>query len=922
MKRKIGAIPFIFLLCWLGYASHNYFLIYKFEGAMQTYMSDPSHQVKFSVKRVERWFLPYPRIILHGVRPVVDGNTEEEVVINAVDITLKPSALFTEDKIKDWTIYGLYAKTDHLLPILQSAVNTGLGPSSESKKYLLPPIKLQSSTIKQGDGSFEIEGLNADVTLASDLGISGAFACRGREYKSNILIRDLFSGKKDLQSTIKIQGQDLDISFVGNLSPFDKNMAIKGNINANFISENRTSKGSESMNIEAKIEASEGRLSLQGDVVQNKRYDTKGRIDIDLQKENIKLNLDIPHLDLDQLSGGNTKEEGQKCNLFRKYIMLAMENFSFASSVRLGTQGNVRISKITFNEQSTGLLSTSFYSDPDKGAIILKEFRISDMPGGSNLYAMGKMVYDPVKPQFNGEVQVDTSNASSFLNWMEQPIKSDIQQNGVMKVSSNVILVPYHIKMPNIKVQNSDFTSEGSLEFHLDLDHTLHIDGDFAVDRLNLDHFGLSKHVDALLLKFFTTNYDHTGTSHIESLSNYHWLRTLYCSCNAKLRADYLTYRGITMKDFGVHAHLSDNKIDIQNLSFSHNLAALKSGNFLFNVNPVVSDIGLDLKFYHYDTRFLSALMPSYNNMLKAHKEYHKNTIGKISKKGEEGNKGKKEEESKGGRDQKEESNLLLALLESDINFFSLYRYNMDFKFESDKVRFGPNGMSYGSEVAIDIYSRQKSAALRKFVGKLYGGEFKAKGQMNLDVQLPSFTVRYNLKGGELSQVLEPLGYNNLSGRISATGDLKSVGVNLDDMIKNLKGSCDWQAASVSWKSIDFEKNVNLPQRSIRGKELYSEATKNLTNGRTRFKKAHGQAKVANKSVVIKQAMAEGRDVKAAYNLDYDIVAKKLESNITLSSENLQGFPISFKIQSKGPVGDIKSTYDTRELLNSVFRSK
>ncbi|MBT5308682.1 MAG: AsmA family protein [Rhodospirillaceae bacterium] len=241
----------------------------------------------------------------------------------------------------------------------------------------------------------------------------------------------------------------------------------------------------------------------------------------------------------------------------------------------------------------------------------------AQLPGSADVAAFGFIVPEKGVPQFDGEVEVSVGDLRGVLDWLKitpPPVPADRLRK--LTLAANLKADPKQVRLEDIDMQFDSSRLTGSVQ--AGLSGNTPVAADLILDRINLDaYLGTAPKAKKKSVKASAKDSAKAAsmppappmppmpTAQIDparakgdplaALSSLSALKTL----NAKLKAQIKTliYRGAPIKDVLVDGALTNNTLNLKNLSIA------KMAGAKIKVGGIVSDlVGVpDMKNLHLD---------------------------------------------------------------------------------------------------------------------------------------------------------------------------------------------------------------------------------------------------------------------------------------------------------------------------------
>lgn len=406
------------------------------------------------------------------------------------------------------------------------------------------------------------------------------------------------------------------------------------------------------------------------------------------------------------------------------------------------------------------------------------------LPGINNIsYLSGKISSNNILSEFNGDLLVEGNDFEPFISCFFPSIKLKENKKNQFTLQSKLHFAPRILSISDIRLLNNEEFLQGSVKVIYTKKHNM-IDGKFNVHNFNADKYDYS------LLK---------------NLPKIQWLKNLKYDANVK----------ISMNDFT----LNDTKV--------------KSLDFLLNIEKgkLVAD---KIRLYGDDFDITG------NTKILMDQQYAKPLLD-INLKGNKFN-GKvinlpnlieKKRDSRDQISQIEWSTKQFYFLNNLEGFDANVHINTaEFKTEQSALK----------DFNLDAVIRNNTITIRQISYTLEHGQVFFQGYLRADSMYTKFFVS-NLDTQRFGKII---GINNVSGKMSLSGAIKTEGKSFHDWAHNLSGDINLQAQEIEFTNVNFNSFITNLLDSKNKSEISTLAHVDIYKGNTFFENVSGKTSISN----------------------------------------------------------------------------
>ncbi|UIP92255.1 AsmA-like C-terminal region-containing protein [Wolbachia endosymbiont of Anopheles demeilloni] len=168
----------------------------------------------------------------------------------------------------------------------------------------------------------------------------------------------------------------------------------------------------------------------------------------------------------------------------------------------------------------------------------------------------------------------------------------------------------------------------------------------------------------------------------------------------------------------------------------------------------------------------------------------------------------------------------------------------------------------------------------------------------------------------------EVIGVNNINGKISLSGEIKTQGTSFDDWASNLSGNVNFQAQKIEFTNVDFNSFITKLLSSKNKPEISKLAYVDICNGSTLFENINGKVSI-NSGVC-----------STSSQFSTDQASGSISSNLILSNFSLTSIfrlffilpnhnsPLYIEAHLDGPIWCPKMSFDVDQIYNTLVSKK
>jgi len=450
-------------------------------------------------------------------------------------------------------------------------------------------------------------------TLKSD-SADGPFSLEGRgETKENIIYFEGNTGKLSENSAARLHvfSNVFDINFSGNYVKENDQTVIKGEMIANVPKLNNftkafSSEGSllsainapQSLKVTSDFLINPETVSLYGLTITSDSIKGTGSVDVLFRGAgeggiNWDIRIGFSSIDFDTLILPDTSKPSSSTEI--DYYASTLQHQSLATynldiPKELSLLIDISAEKVKYHNEHV----ENFRLDMDvfDGKALFHKL-VADLPGDSTIEFTGSVTDNGVRPLLKGNLKSSGEKFRKVLNWLlpNSFFLPEEQLNDFL-FSSNITMTPQKVTFGDIYGSVDKLLLTGSLNMLPRAKIPL-IALELKLDRMNIDQYLLTEHIDQWIKDFLARAKD-------QNLTN-SWLKTLNVNASIIINASDLVYNTQNIKNLNVVLGLSPGIFNLQRLVFNGERAAFTS-QLKINLLPEHPVITLDTTATGIDT--------------------------------------------------------------------------------------------------------------------------------------------------------------------------------------------------------------------------------------------------------------------------------------------------------------------------------
>lgn len=565
----------------------------------------------------------------------------------------------------------------------------------------------------------------------------------------------------------------------------------------------------------------------------------------------LAVDFSINHLNFDNLIDLNelSSEDVSKLKMhFSHYIKEVLNQYSESGLFSIKGSGT----KILINGADLTNLSVDIASKPETGFLVNK-FNFS-LFGDSNFASSGVINSNKYRPEFIGNLSVDTKGLNKLVHYFDSTLDIlELQDNISISANSQLLITPILISLSELTFKGNDggvivgnwFFSNYGLQRVVHSDFNI---SNFTIGSSSVEKGGILKDlvrrsnepdfVDHLMkLKLIQIAHDCDL-----QLNNVLLDEVLFnqLSCEAVLRPNFFELNGIKVK--------SDT------LKFS--------GDASMNVAGVNPFIGVTLNGDLFSADFMQ-----YVSSFKEAKADESNQTEKV------------------------DASFELFRFDKFTGYFQLNFVKLVSKLVE------ANNFNFFASIKDGLMNIEKLNA------DVLGGHFQGLGSMSLDPFKTNFSYSFadfdlsQLGGGQLNNEM-------VSGNASSVGKFSSSGSSLKELMKNLNGEVKIQSNNLLVNKFNIGSLVAMygkSQKSDIGKKI------NIATGSTLFSSIGGDIKIDSGVFVSDKISFEtDSNINGATSFNFQLTDYVMNSITSIAYIDQDGNVDGFNVSLNGPLGKLK----------------
>lgn len=846
--------------------------------------------------------IPTPKVFISQVQISKDGASIELYRVN-----IKTS--FSSILGKGFEINSIEVENTQFYEEDKPIIEYLFSGKSKNDTYKLEEIGLKNiGYVDNTTGLGRITNITGDLLISSSANeaskiykFKGGFIISGVSY---FLDSQIYVGAGEDESSFNLDSELFKLSFDGGVSSINP-IDLKGILNIEFKGKEIRQDGilvswlnSDKSSIEASLEYSPKKFILQ-DIKANGvgLNGLTGNIEYDVEFNNIfNAAISIKKLDFDmhlaELKNPNKGIENLKNNL-RSILTL----IDFELPTKIDGELNFSLDELIFNKQSIKGINLS--AKIIEGKFLIPDININ-LPANSKIALKGSLTNNQIRTKFDGSLDLVTEDLKSLMDWIG--IENNLDKDSAFKtlrLKSDLIIIPRNIRLENIRSLVGEVRAIGLVSLKAIDNENVGIKTTLRFDNIDSDKLGLPKAIHSIVTNSFVFDYDRTGTKFIDSLNDFHFLRSFPLHLDAELQIDSLIYRAQRIGGFNTRFTIDPNKIKIDRLNFSTPSGELYT-NLGLSVSGIRPEINGQIRILRMNDKFLTYLFPDLSILRDVAEKYKVTNSPK-----------KNSEELK-------KSTVVDPLLFADygnINFFSLDKFTGNVELIVDG--YNSKDLQFDNLNATLVLNNGV-IGIPSITVNIFDGQFSAIGNIILVGNVPSINTSFQLNNFN-PQLFTKYFYDSgpIKGYMSLSGGVTASGFKFSDIVSRATGNVTFAGKKVTWLGFDIGEILKTSEQKTSLSAKVDRFNYYSNNGETVFNDVDGVMKIGSGFATITNVKLSNNRANGSFASNLSILNGAISSVAKLSFIPFgTQIPITISINSKGLMNDQETKIEADQLIN------
>ena len=694
-----------------------------------------------------------PKIIVNNLHIEGQGSVPDHKSTILVDrLELKVSLLsllLFSPKVDIVTINGLNIPLGNFMDLLST---------SKGKQFNMKVFNIVNSVINTHyDGtSFSSKPIsikNANIKTVNNIKVINGLLNVGKtDYN---LVVNLSPDKEQyrVDGNIYSESTKVTLSGVADDNKFDGLVVANGNNFAEFINDiSKTNKTS----IFSFINSNE-KFSLSTNInVENKAFklsnfevmtdSLEGSAVLSCTNYNsCDMNVDFAKIDIDHLSSN-------KGNMYGEKESRTLDYFNTLISKDLNYNIKVGAKEIKYHKQVSSDLMLDLQVVDGK----INVNKITAMlPGNSNvLHVEGNVSSNNLISSFHGKLKVIGDDFSSFIRWLF-PIEVDLRSGSINKFSleSDLYIAPRVFSLSNFGILTDSFgDAKGQLKIKYDKRNSF-ITGNVDIRNVDFDKYLFNRQLN------------------IASFMSMKWLKDMGYSIQFDTNVDDFIMRKQHVNNLSFLVNVAHGRFGIDRIRFNSADGSNLNGfiKAFVGSQDVKPNISVNLRSNKYNSAFIKFPILIHNIV-----DESKRIVG-------------------------------MKWSNEDLHFYGLENVDGNIDIKIKNFVFPNNNLI---DFVFSSSLKDNLMSINKLMFKVNDGFVSTSGKIGMGSNSSSLSAVLSIANIKLSDLLDYVNVNDVTGNISISGSIQTQGKTLVDWINSLDGKMEIVAKGVNVSGVDFNKFI------------------------------------------------------------------------------------------------------------------
>ncbi len=493
------------------------------------------------------------------------------------------------------------------------------------------------------------------------------------------------------------------------------------------------------------------------------------------------------------------------------------------------------------------------------------------LPGDTRITTFG-FITKPDDPgaRFEGNIEVSSASFAEVLKFLRVEHKTrDANLLKEFSMNGNISLGRNELRLTEMRMKLDDITAVGVTDMKLGI--PLKVDARLKINKVNLDSYGVFAGEDVK-----PTHVDANQRVELVYSGPFAWLKNVNYELNGVFSISDLSVNGNAYKDSFFDGVLSRNSINLKELDTTYGDSKAR-GKLKVELVDGWPEFNADLTFSKFD---FDHWFPWDDATAQNSSPTKLDSPGKWS-------------------------------LEKII-FKSLREIRGDFKFSSPQFKF--RDFSLAGVIATGRISTDE-LILESFSGRVFDGMAQMTGSIYTGA-IPGFSLSFVLSNCEVNDLfMHFMELDTISGRIGASGNIKTSGTNEASWVSNLNGKLSLVSNALKIQGFDLP---NFGRRLANIKtvaDVVNLSKLSFGDGETLFDKTEVELDFQNGIAIPRKAVADAGYLRASFLGKLDFPEWKIDGTayFNLKIPDAENMPSIGMIMS-GAIDSPAKTYDTKAI--------
>ena len=837
--KKYIVLIILLLCCFLG-ISFFFKQQFNIQAANKYLTSTIGSEAKISGDVIPSIF-PWPQVIIKNAHISNNGSTLLNVKLLKAKLPI--SSIFS----KELSINSLTLKKGEIY-------------SNEFKSIKLNKLKIPKLLFK--------DIINKQNDLSSTVAISGELLLKKEKnsvnittsWKGNKYHLNAIQNNKNKETTVSITTGKSNLKFIGHVNNILESLEGEGTVNGKFNSKDFI-KHSKLKNIEfdfqGKVNISETAINISdikiiSDLIENVAANAIISLDEDKDSQ-IKISAD--HLNADSILT-------LKKDTIHNILYNLLSSFDTGDNDLMPIDFNISINKVTLLDDYIQNISFHGHTGSNIDSLLTMS-----LPGNTETKLLGKFSHNKIRPEFQGNILFKSNNLKALFKWFGLDDQNDQLNVGIIK--SDLSIIPYNMKLDNLKILLGDFRAKGEGIIKANSNKITMVHADLETDKLNADKVFVLEEIKSFINELYEADKDKTNARYNKLVNDYKYLRNNDINLTLDFKVKNLEY-----KDY-----LYNN---IQG-SFTSNNKGLELNDF------TVQSKDIDL------SSNIAISLPTFRPLIKANLDIKHLNLKNI---------------------------MPNDFTNKKVNFWSSSNYDSQFDISIKGLHLDKNNLA--ANLAAKLSTKDNTIVLEQFDSKIFDGELHLQGVISsTNSEKPEYAFSYTCNDIKPNYLFKKItGLNDkINGKLSLTGRLNSNGNTYNQIIKNLQGSNKLLGASVKWQGFDMDKVISAVDKGSNISNKKKHVDYYSINGSSTFKDLSGSI-IVNKGVAsLDNFVIKNDRYTGIFIGKYDLFNKSTNyrTNIQFIPQK-ETAPLSLNMSGKGIITNIEQQVDSTAIKQHITK--